>query len=203
MLCEPTDHSIPQGAEETRLSSVTDEQLVARVREGDRNAFALLYDRHADVCFGVAMRIVRDRNDAEEVMQEAWLYAWRNLHRYDPTRCRVGTWLVMVVRSRALDRARAMKSRVKHERPNDVLDTPDARAMPDDQAYRSQVSRHIRDAMAALSPDQRAALDLAFFEGLSHAQVAERLSTPLGTVKSRIRDGLRLLSTYLPREERR
>jgi RNA polymerase sigma-70 factor (ECF subfamily) len=203
MLHEPTDHSIRHVAEETRLSSVTDEQLVARIREGDRGAFTLLYDRHADVCFGVAMRIVRDRGHAEEVVQEAWLYAWRNLHRYDSARCRVGTWLVMVVRSRALDHVRAVKTRGQRERPTDDLDTPDPRPMPDEQAHHGQVSRYIHDAMAALSPDQRAALDLAFFEGLSHAQVAERLSTPLGTVKSRIRDGLRLLSTYLPREHKR
>lgn len=183
------------------VHELDDAQLIQRVRAGDRQAFASLYDRHAPMCYGVILRILKSESDAEEVLQEAWVYAWRQLGEFDAQRAQLSTWLVMIARSRALDRLRANRARGVREENAQAGAAPSAPSTPADHAEQDELTREMRGALASLTDNQREALELAFFQGLSHAQVAERVGAPLGTVKSRIRDGLRSLGRLLPKEE--
>ncbi len=170
--------------------------IIAQVAAGDQAAFATLYDRLAPTVFGVIRRVLRDPAQSEEVTQEAFLEIWRQAARYDPAKGSVPTWAVMIARRRAVDRVRSEQAhRDRQERiatgERDLADTPEDTAMELEDRQRARV------AMAALSDLQREALELAFYEGLTHVQIADRLDIALGTVKTRIRDGLIRLRTVM------
>lgn len=165
--------------------------LVGRTAAGDRDAFGRLYDRHAALALGVLTRMLGDRATAEEILQETFLQVWQQARRFDAALGRPRSWILMMARSRALDRLRSTGARqrredaVYHDNPGRTAEPVGTSAIESDER-----SRVVREALAALPAEQRQALELAFFAGLTHSQIAERLRTPLGTVKSRILLGM-------------
>ena len=177
-----------------------DIQALQRAQAGDIRWLEELFDRYTPLLYPVALRILRSSADAEDVLQETWLQVWKRAATYDPRRGTVAAWLLTVVRSRALDRYRSMGSRARAEAKVD----PEPVTPPEDPtraAAQAQLGERVRNAMAMLTPQQRQALEIAYFEGLSQSEVAERLNTPLGTVKSWTRQGLMRLRELLPQEE--
>jgi len=184
-------------------SSSADHDLIASAASGDERAIGSLYDRYGGVLYAVAYRIVGQRADAEEVVIEAFAQIWREAPRFDPSRGSVAGWLTMIARSRALDmvRARARRDRITAtaaaDRPGDSPGMsgwrPDAGGALDDSERRTQV----RAALELLSPPQRQAIELAYFDGLSQSEIAERLHEPLGTIKTRVRLGMQKLRESL------
>lgn len=171
-----------------------DADLVARMARGDQAALAELYDRHASVLLGLAIRIVRERRDAEDLLHDVFLEAYRSAKSFDPKRGRVRTWLAIRMRSRALDLKKSARvSRNAGDAGLDVVVDDAPAASPDHGA--------VRAALSSLGPEQRTVLELAYFEGLSCSEIAERVSIPIGTVKSRLAAGLdRLRSKMAPGE---
>jgi len=163
--------------------------LLRAVSRGDESALAALYDRYRLILFGLILRILNDRSEAEDVLQEAFLQVWRRANDFDEPRGRAFTWLVTIARSRALDRLRVLSSRAR-------LIEADKQAVsyePGDagqEAAKSERGEIVRQALRELPNEQRRALLLAYFEGLTQAEIAERLGDPLGTVKTRMRSGL-------------
>jgi RNA polymerase sigma-70 factor (ECF subfamily) len=183
----------------------TDTALVARVVERDDRAFAELFDRHASMVLGVLVPLLRRRELAEEILQETFLQAWAQAARYRPERATVAGWLVMQARSRALDHLRSSQARSRREER--VADEPaGARVEPPvgtRDLEHAERQRLVLRALTELAEDQRRCVELAFYEGLSHSQIAERLEQPLGTVKSRLLAGMKKLrqalsADYLP-----
>jgi RNA polymerase sigma-70 factor (ECF subfamily) len=169
-----------------------DAELVASIARGDRGALASLYDRHSGLLLGLAMRIVRDRREAEDLLHDVFLEAWRSAKDFDPKRGRVRTWLAIRMRSRALDLQKSARvSRNAGDAGLDLLVADNQHASPD--------HARVRAALADLGADQRRVLELAYFEGLSCTEIAERISIPVGTVKSRIAAGLDRLRNGLSR----
>lgn len=179
----------------------TDQDLVRRTAAGDADAFADLFDRHSPRVLGLLIRFLGSRGEAEEVLQEVFLEVWRGAGRYDPSRGSVGGWLLLLARSRALDRIRSRRSRVQRERA--VHEDGEAAGRGGEPAVgtrRLEAEERFHEVFSALGelPDeQRRAVELAFFEGLSHSQIARRLEAPLGTVKSRILLGMKKLRRTL------
>ncbi len=155
---------------------------------GEGEAVAELYDRHARAVYSLAFRILGDATEAEDVVQEVFSQAWRQASRYSEARGAVAAWLLTLARSRAIDRLRA-----KRVRPGGVIDDRAAGRIADEgpavdaQVLSSEQVARVRAALDELPLLQRAAIELAYFEGLSHAEIAARLEQPLGTVKTRIR----------------
>jgi RNA polymerase sigma-70 factor (ECF subfamily) len=176
-----------------------DTAAMQRMADGDGTALAELYDRHGRAMFSLAFRIVRDQGDAEEVVQDVFAQAWRQAARYDTGRGVVVAWLLMMTRSRAIDRLRMRRGRpaLQEDHPDVLRDLSDATAPVDLALLTSEQVARVRQALEELPGPQRTAIELAFYEGLTHAEVAERLEQPLGTVKTRIRLGLlRLRSAF-------
>ena len=172
-------------------SAESDRALVAGMVARDADAVGRLYDRHAPRLLGVAYRILGETGEAEEVVQEVFLHAWRAASSFDPFRGSVLAWLIVATRSRSIDRIRTRKSAVSaDERGRDPLSELRADDDVEEGAASRQWSEMCRAAVGELPEDQRRALELAFFEGLTHQEIAARTSTPLGTVKTRIRLGL-------------
>ncbi len=165
--------------------------LLARVAAGDREAFGRFYDATAALAFGLIRRIVRDSAAAEEVAQEVFLQVWRDAARYDPRRGTAEAWLVTRARSRAIDRLRAARRR---ERPlAGRADGPAEPAEDADAAAAAEERGRVQSALQRLPAPQRRVIELAFFEGLTQAEIAAQVGAPLGTVKTRARLGLERL----------
>ena len=157
-------------------------------------AFAALYDEHSSAAMGLARRMLTNREAAEEVVQDAFLVMWRG--GYDATRGSIRAYLLTIVRNRAVDRLRHQRSRPT------VVDDSAAQRVPspertDLRAEERELARTVATALADLPPDQRSALELAYFAGLTQTEIAAHLGTPLGTVKSRMRMGLQRLRTSI------
>jgi RNA polymerase sigma-70 factor (ECF subfamily) len=167
-----------------------DQSALAGITHGDEQALADLYDRHARGLYSLALRILQDAGDAEDVVQEVFAQAWRQAARYDAQRGAVGAWLLTMARTRAIDRLRA--SRVRSEGMSDapLPDVSDPVALQDAQLVSAENVKQVRAALSALPVVQRVALELAYYEGLTHAEIAARLDEPLGTVKTRIRSAM-------------
>jgi RNA polymerase sigma-70 factor, ECF subfamily len=179
-------------------SSAADVEAVERMARGDHDAVGDLYDRHGRSVYSLALRVLRDQSDAEEVVQEVFSQAWRQAQRYDRRRGSVIAWLLTVARSRAIDRLRGRKARPEPAGDETLLgDLPATDQPPDEQAVWAGQAARIRGALEGISALQRVAIELAFFEGLTHAEISERLELPLGTVKTRIRQGLLTLRDRL------
>jgi RNA polymerase sigma-70 factor (ECF subfamily) len=171
---------------------------------GDERAVERLYDAFASLLYAVALRIVRVPEDAEEVVLEAFSQAWRDAPRFDPARGSAVAWLVSITRSRALDRLRA-GARVRRAADRAVATAPEGetpamgtwREDPESAVERRDRHARIAAAVRALAPPVREVVELAFTEGLSHSELAERLGLPLGTVKTRMRSGIRVLRQSL------
>lgn len=173
--------------------------LMDRVQHGDDAAFAELYDQLSAVVFGTVKRVLRDPAMSEEVTQEVFVELWRTAARFDSTRASVSTWAVTMARRRAVDRVRREQSqrdrieRAGRRRPDDV-------AGADDTVIASLDAQRVERAMAELPDDQRQVLEMAFIDGDSHATIAQLLDLPLGTVKGRVRGGLKKLGGRLGTE---
>ncbi len=156
-----------------------DAALVQAMAAGDREALATLYERHCQVLLGLAMRIVRERREAEDLLHDVFLEAWRCAKDFDPKRGRVRTWLAIRMRSRALDHQKS--ARVSRNAGDAGLEQ-----VVDDAERASPDHARVRSALAALGDEQRRVLELAYFEGLSCSEIAARIAIPIGTVKSRL-----------------
>lgn len=169
-----------------------DVRLVRAIAAGDRAGLAALYDRYAPILLGLAMRIIRDRREAEDLLHDVFLEVWRSARDYDLTRGRVRTWLVVRMRSRALD---VLKSARVSRRSGDAeaLDRMVAEPEPGEAPDR----RRVRAVLAELTAEQRRVLELAYFDGLSCSEIATQLAIPIGTVKSRLAAGLGRLRQLL------
>lgn len=179
----------------------TDRALITKTAAGDADAFATLYDRHGGLALGVVRRILGDSGEAEEVLQESFLQVWREADRYDGSRATPRGWIVMIARSRALDRLRSAAASQRRE--EGVAQEAGLRvAVPvgSCRLERLEVRRRVSSALARLPKEQRAVIELAFYHGLSHSQIAARLEAPLGTVKSRVLLGMRKLKDLLATE---
>jgi RNA polymerase sigma-70 factor, ECF subfamily len=184
-------------------------QLLARVGLADRAAFALLYRRTSAQLLGVVLRIQRDRGLAEDVLQEVFVNVWRSAGSFDPLRSQAMTWLASVARNRAIDSLRRRDSQPVLEStarsgPDgediDLLDhLPSDTPAPPDQLGLLAQARAVKRCLGSLSGEQQQCITLAFYQGLSHAEVATHLSQPLGSVKSWVRRGLLSLKTCLQR----
>jgi RNA polymerase sigma-70 factor (ECF subfamily) len=189
MSATPQPGSDPPGDE--------DEALLRQVREGREEALQQLYRRHAPLVFHLACRAL-DRAAAEEVVQDTFLAVWRRAADFDPARGSVRSWLVGIGRHRTLDelRARSRRPQAVDEAQLEVAFSAEE-PLPDEALWREVQRNAVTEALAALPEPQRAALRLAFFADLTHAEVARTLKVPLGTAKTRIRSGLRLLERHL------
>jgi RNA polymerase sigma-70 factor, ECF subfamily len=170
--------------------------LIASAADGDRSAFATLYDALAPTVYGVARRVLRDPSQAEEVAQEVFVEIWRLATRFDPTRGSVRTWAVTIAHRRAVDRVRSEQSHRDRQKTLAAA-AADPPASPEEGAIEQEDRRRARAALLTLPPQQREALELAYYDGLTHVQIADHLGVALGTVKTRIRDGLIRLRTAM------
>lgn len=183
MLATPTHDTSP-------------EALLEAVARGDRRALQALYERFGPKLWSIALRVLKDPREAEDVLQETFVDVWRIATRYDPARAAVERWLTTMVRTRAIDR---LRNRAVREHAVDGLGhEPLARvATPEQELAAARDATRLRDALATLPDEQRRALELAYFEGLSQTEIAEATDTPLGTVKTRMRLALIKLSTAI------
>ena len=176
-----------------------DQVDVARMAHGDPAGLAALYDRHARPVYSLALRILGNQSDAEDVVQEVFAQAWQQAGRYNASRGAVAAWLLNLTRSRAIDRRRALRARRADgdDEVGEIEQVSDASVGPDEQAMAAFEGARVRLAVAELPLPQRIALDLAFYEGLTHTEIAARLEEPLGTIKTRIRKALLRLRELL------
>ena len=174
-----------------------DLRLMSRVAAHDGAAFTRLFELHSPVTLGLLNRILGRRMEAEEVLQEVFLQVWMQADRYEADRSTPRGWILMLARSRALDRLRRRDaSRRREEMAGEEQDEAVA-PLGTERLEGLERRRKVTSALEALSPDQRRCIELAFFEGLTHTQIAERLAAPLGTVKSRILLGMNKLRQTL------
>lgn len=175
-----------------RLERLADEELMAHVDRKQAAAFEVLFDRHGGAAYSLAYRIVGDRTAAEDVAQEAFLSIWRSNARYDRARGSVRSWVLSVVRNRAIDALRrggAGAPALDHD-DEAALEARPAASDTEVETIRRETSRELRGAIETLPEDQSQVIQLAYFGGFSHSEIAEMLSMPLGTVKGRMRLGL-------------
>jgi RNA polymerase sigma-70 factor (ECF subfamily) len=168
--------------------AVDDMRLVARVRAGDQQALSELYDRYSKVVYGVALRILHDTGAAEDLLQDIFLQLWRKPDAFDSSRGSLAAWLAVIARHRSIDRLRQRRPETDIE-DCVIVTATDLR----DETERSLVIEKVRLVMNEMGPDQRTAMEMAFFEGLTHTEIAEKTGEPLGTIKTRIRSGLQML----------
>jgi RNA polymerase sigma-70 factor, ECF subfamily len=186
------------------VGQTPDSGLVERMMAGDEGALSALYDRYSAMLYAMLLRILKDRGAAEEVLQDLFLQLWLGAARYDASRGSLGGWLLVIGRNRALSRLRGKQ---RHE----ILPDPEEfsfDALPslenlEDDAARTQLMNRLRRALAALPPEQREAVELAYFEGMTQTEIAERMGSPLGTVKSRVRAAMQTLKQLFDDESTR
>ena len=185
------------------LESQSDEFLLQCLARKDADALDTLYARHGRTAFALAYRVLNDAEAAEDAVQEAFLTIWRRAESYQAARGSARGWLLTVVRNRAIDAARARESRPRIAGPlEDAGALADTRTDPAEDALRRVEAASVRAALADLPPEQREAVELAFFAGLSYPEVAARTGAPLGTVKSRMRLAMERLRSVLLAEGR-
>ena len=202
----PSDHALPVGSSAAfrhfpraaLLRVASDERLVELVRGGSEAAFEAVYDRHATAAFSLAYRMTGTRNTAEDVVQEAFLSLWRSGARYDRTRGSVRTWVLGIVHNRAID---ALRRSMVHDRrrasDEGIEERFEAPERTDVEVARRDEARDVRQALGTLPAEQCKVIELAYFGGFTHSEIAEMLGMPLGTVKGRMRLGLEKIRNTL------
>lgn len=183
------------------LSPIADDQLVLRIAAGEAAALEALYDRYVRQCFGLALRIVSEPALAEEVVQEVFLKLWTSPNSYSAQKGAFVSWLLSLVHHRCVDQLRK-RSRTEvaldNDEPTSILNTAaDPQPDPGEQVWVMEQQRVVRQALTQIPENQRLVLELAYFGGMSQSQIAEKLSQPLGTVKTRMRMGLQNLRALL------
>jgi RNA polymerase sigma-70 factor (ECF subfamily) len=171
-----------------------DISLIERIVSRDETAVGELYDRHARLLFGLILRIIRDRSEAEEILQEVFVLVWTRAETYNVSLGPPAAWLVRIARNRAIDRLRANSVRL---RAVEAAMEPEPIETPESRASLSEQQRAVARALASLPQDQRVLIEQAYFQGLTQSELAERFKLPLGTVKTRIRTGMLALRELL------
>ncbi|HEY1509139.1 MAG TPA: sigma-70 family RNA polymerase sigma factor [Solirubrobacteraceae bacterium] len=188
------DLSVFRNSRRTKQADIrvlADEELMHLVRAGEARAFEVIFDRHGDAAFSLAYRMCGRRAMAEDIVQEAFVSLWRSGARYDATRGSVRTWVLSVVRNRAIDAFRREDAKSGRDvREEGLAERMPAAELTDAEVERRDEARQIRKALVELPPDQRQVIELAYFGGFSHSQIADMLALPSGTVKGRMRLGL-------------
>jgi RNA polymerase sigma-70 factor (ECF subfamily) len=187
--------AVPQSDASPPSADATDSELLVRVADRDRVAFELLYQRYVRSVFGLALRRLRDRQRAEDAVQETFTAVWRSAASYLPERGPAAPWLYAVARNAIVDRQRA-----RAEPPAEAVDSPSADPGPPDQVEASFVAWRVHRALEELPDKEREVVELAYWSGLSQSEVAEFLHIPLGTVKTRTRSALARLADLLEGE---
>ena len=191
----------PRSAAPLRASD--DLAIVRRRVAGEPEALAELYERFATLVLAVARRILGAAGDAEEILQEAFLQAWNQAERYDAGRSSVSTWLVLIARTRALDRLRSRGARDRTAAAAAAEPPPpDTSSRLDEHVLHRERRRRVKEVLSAIPEEQRRVLELAFYEGLSQSEISTRTGTPLGTVKTRALLGMKKLREALRNEIR-
>ena len=180
------------GVTRAELQKLADEDLMPLVAEKDPDAFEVFYDRHGGAAFSLAYRIVGDRQAAEDVTQEALISIWRSGARFDRAKGSVRAWTLGIVRNRAIDLLRRDAGRAPKLAfdPQEQLERRPAEELTDAEALRRETAREVRGALGGLPEDQSRVIQLAFFGGFSHSEIAKMLNEPLGTIKGRMRLGM-------------
>ena len=181
----PSDEGTPSGDATARLAS-----LMQRSSRGDEGAYAELYDATSARAYGLALRVVRNPAQAEEVVQEAYLDAWRTSSRFDPAKGTAIGWLLTIVHRKSVDRVRSAEASTARDATYHRESQPVEHDSTAESAHASLEAQRVRSAVSGLTEVQREAVELAFFGGYTHTQVATMLDVPVGTAKTRIRDGL-------------
>ncbi len=180
------------------LRRLADEDLMQLVRENDSAAFAVVYERHCDAAFSLAFRMCGKQGVAEDVVQEAFLSLWRSGSRYDHTRGSLRTWVLGIVHNRAIDALRRGviqdRGRISDEGIEERVEAPER---TDVEVGRRDEAREIRAALEELPPDQSRVIELAYYGGFTHSEIASMLDTPVGTIKGRMRLGLKKMRSQL------
>jgi len=173
------------------MEAMDDRALLRAVATHDKEALRQLYTRHSGVLFALAFKILSDRAEAEDVLQDAFIQIWKTAASYDDGRGKPLGWFIMLTRSRAIDRLRSRntRARLSESVANDVSGSGRA-ATPADEAVASEAQRGVRSALNALPVEQRTPIEMAYFGGLTQFEIAQKLSQPLGTVKTRMRAGM-------------
>lgn len=169
-----------------------DADLLARVQRGEESAMAAIYDRYSRIVYSVALRVLRDPASAEDILQEVFMQMWRSPAKFVAARGSLGGWLAVVARNRSIDRLR-------RRRPTEQVEEMNIAALGNlaDEAERTLLMERCRTVIVQLPPEQRKTLEMAFFDGLTHSEIADMTGDPLGTVKTRIRSAVMTLRKAL------
>jgi len=177
-----------------------DSTLIERMMAGDEAALSILYDRYSAMLFGMLMRILDDTGAAEEVLQDIFLQLWHSAGRFDAARGSLSAWLLVIGRNRAISR---LRGRGRHEVTEDEEGAYASVFVSsqnlEEEAVRAQLMRSVASALSSLAPEQRQAVELAYFEGMTQSEIATRTGAPLGTVKTRVRAAMQTLKQVLNR----
>ena len=188
-------------SEKTLAPAPADLDLIEKIRQGDQSALDLLYKRYSSPVYSLIWKILQNSEEAEDVALDVFWQVWRQADRYDPSRGAPPAWIFTLARSRAIDRLRSRSRRedrtISIDDPNIHFDPLDENASPDQVVSFRQIRDAVRAAMEKLSVVQREAVELAFLKGMTHVEISEKLGQPLGTVKTRIRQGLIRLRKHL------
>jgi RNA polymerase sigma-70 factor, ECF subfamily len=175
---------------------LADEDLISLVEAADAEAFATLYDRHSRAAFSLAYRMMRERQASEDLTQDAFLKVWRSAKSYRAERGSVRTWILSIVHNRGIDQIRSQASR---RRTQDKIEASAPRSQPSEafaETLRNSQRDQVREALDTLPPEQLKILELAYFSGYTHVEISDLLRLPLGTVKGRMRLGLKKIRDY-------
>ena len=175
---------------------LADEDLISLVEAADAEAFATLYDRHSRAAFSLAYRMMGERQAAEDLAQDAFLKVWRSASSYRAERGSVRTWILSIVHNRGIDQLRSHASR---RRTQDRIEASAPRSQPSEafaETWRNSQRDQVREALNTLPPEQLTILELAYFSGYTHVEISDLLRLPLGTVKGRMRLGLKKIRDY-------
>ena len=180
------------------LQPISDTALIEKMMAGDEQSLSRIYDRYSPMLFGMMMRILRDTQAAEEVLQDLFMQLWRSGAQFDATRGSLSSWLLVIGRNRAISRLRGRASReVLEEEDGEYANVFVSAQNLEDEASRAQMRNNITVALATLPHEQRQAVELAYFEGMTQSEIATRTGAPLGTVKTRVRTAMQSLKQIL------
>jgi RNA polymerase sigma-70 factor (ECF subfamily) len=180
---------------------LADENLISFVGKGDAEAFTTLYDRHSHAAFSLAYRVMGERQAAEDLVQDTFLKLWRSATSYRPERGSVRTWLLSIVHNRGIDQLRSVASR---RRRQEKIEASAPKSQPSEafaHSWRNAQREQVREALSTLPKEQLKTLELAYFSGYTHVEIAELLDVPLGTVKGRMRLGLKKIRAYFDSQD--
>jgi RNA polymerase sigma-70 factor (ECF subfamily) len=180
------------GMSEPVLDLERDKELLRRIADGDQSAFSGFYDQYSGLLFSIAMKVLNDAKEAEDVLQEVFVQIWNKAHAYDPLLGKPASWVVTLTRNKAIDRIRASqrRSRFLEQATIEASALPDDSPSANEKLHGRENAEMIRSVVAALPSDQRRAIELAFFSGLTQDEISKTLQEPLGTIKARIRRGM-------------